>query len=85
MTLTIDLDAMLPRLPAAACAGTSDPDAFFSFRDVRLDQARNICRRCPEVRPCLVWALTHNERGLWAGTTEEQRHDLKARHGRSNP
>lgn len=69
-----------PDLPDAACAGTTDPEAFFSFNDWRIDQARNICRRCPEIRACLAWALTHSEHGLWAGTTEEQRHQLRARH-----
>lgn len=73
----------IPQLPDAACAQTTNPDAFFSFHDWELEQARNICRRCPAIRECLTWALTHREHGLWAGTTEDQRAELLSRHVRS--
>ena len=65
----------MPHLPAAACADM-DPEPFFAFDARRVDQARNICHRCPEIRACLRWALEHREHGVWAGTTEEQRADL---------
>lgn len=69
----------MPTLPQAACRAL-DPEAFFAFDDRRIQQARNVCRRCPEIRPCLAWALEHSEYGVWAGTTEDQRAELLHRH-----
>lgn len=78
--MSLSLVVEMPQLPDAACKGTSNPDAFYSFNPRELEQARNICRRCPAIRDCLAWALTHTEEGIWAGTTEEQRKELRARH-----
>ena len=72
-----------PLLPDAACKNTTDPEAFFAFDDRKTEQARNICRRCPAIRACLTWALTHDEYGVWAATTEKQRADLLTRYGRT--
>lgn len=72
-----------PRLPDAACRDVADPDRFYAFEPHHIEQARNICRRCPEIRECLIWALTHREHGVWAATTAEERAELIARHGRS--
>lgn len=73
---------MVPNLPEAACADTTNPDAFFadSRQPALIEGARDICRRCPAIRECLSWALTHREWGIWAGTTEEQRKTLIRRH-----
>ncbi len=76
-------DPIMPVLPMAACRETSNPDAFFSHNAWEVEAAREYCRRCPEIRACLTWALTHDESGMWAGTTAEQRTDLIARHTRS--
>lgn len=73
----------VPRLPGAVCIETDNPDAFFSTEEWQLELARNMCRRCPEIRACLAWALTHKELGLWAGTTEPQRAQLLDRHSRN--
>ncbi|HEY0889346.1 MAG TPA: WhiB family transcriptional regulator [Nocardioides sp.] len=75
----------VPELDGAACADTSNPDAFFSFEEWETEQARNICRRCPAIRDCLAWALTHREHGIWAGTTPEQRDALVRRHASKEP
>lgn len=53
-----------------------DTDLFYSERNrepENLDLIRIMCKRCPEAKDCLEWAI-HNERfGVWAGTTEHQR------------
>lgn len=72
-----------PDLPGAACHDVADPDRFFSFETYQIEQARSICHRCPAIRQCLAWALTHPEHGVWAGTTPEERTELIARHRRS--
>lgn len=72
-----------PRLPDAACKGTANPDRFYAFEEYQIEQARNICRRCPAIRECLVWALTHTEEGVWAATTADERAELLARHRRT--
>lgn len=78
--MTVQKLTGLPLLPNAACRDTKNPEAWFSFNPRVTEQARDICRRCPEIRDCLAWAITHDEAGLWAGTTDEQRSALKRRH-----
>lgn len=72
-----------PKLPDAACKGVTDPERFFAFEDHRIEQAREVCRRCPVIRECLAWALTHTEHGVWAATTASERTELLARHRRT--
>lgn len=79
--MMLDLDpAGIPNLPGAACAGIPTPEVFFAFEPHRIEQARDVCRRCPAIRACLEWALTHDEDGIWAATTPQQRGQLLARH-----
>lgn len=77
------LTSDFPSLPDAACTTTSDPDRFFATEPNRIAQAKNVCRRCPAIRACLEWALTHAEYGVWAATTEQERADLVNRHRRT--
>lgn len=67
----------LPDLPDAVCR-TVDPELFFSA-NVRQSTAvaRSICQGCPEIAPCLEWALTEHEVGVWGGTDDAQRHQLR--------
>lgn len=80
--LDLDIDLTSPSLPRAACRDV-DPEAFFPIRHGRTDRARKICLRCPEIRACLRWAIEHDEQGIWAATTEEERAELRARHERT--
>lgn len=82
MTMTLS-GTDFPALPDAACKGISDPDRFYALEPHHIEQARNICRRCPAIRECLAWALTHQEYGVWAATTAAERADLIARHRRT--
>lgn len=65
---------------------SDDPELFFptstgSRAAMQHEQAKSICRRCPFRAPCLAWALEHDERGIWGGTTHEERHDVRWRVG----
>lgn len=64
-----------------ACRGV-DTKIFFSggdgYEDAPYppDAAKEYCDRCPVQAECLAWALEHNEKGVWGGTTEYQRRQL---------
>lgn len=66
----------------AACVSSDVPLEWF-FGDSSLDsvlntrRARAVCAACPVKRPCLGFALDHEAQGIWAGTTERQRHDAE--------
>lgn len=68
----------------AACLD-SDPDLFFPIAPSgpalqQIAQAKAICARCPVRRECLQYALaTHQIHGVWGGTSEEERHQLRSR------
>lgn len=48
-------------------------------RAARIDVAREVCQSCPVAAECLTYALrTRPERGVWAGFTAEQIHQLAA-------
>ena len=58
-----------------------DPEAFFAVKkdDKRTQQAKRVCRHCPALKDCLRFALTHNLVGVWGGTTDRERADLRRR------
>lgn len=71
--------ALEPWTYRAACVDV-DPELFFSFdgesrRDLnrRQAEAKAVCARCPVAAACLKWADDHNERGIWGGTTRQER------------
>lgn len=41
-------------------------------------RAIDVCRRCRVRRACLAFALEHDERGIWGGTTDRERDRLVA-------
>lgn len=64
------------------CAQT-DPEIFFpdELTDPRISlrYARQICDKCEFKNPCLEYALDNTElEGIWAGTTIQQRQDLRS-------
>ena len=65
----------LPRLPDALCADVADPDAtFFPGLNESHRAASALCRRCPERKPCLAWALDNSGvEGIWGNSTLGQR------------
>ena len=74
-------------LDRAACR-RSDPELFFPVTDIRaaraqVEAAKKVCRRCPVKGTCLSWAMDSGpEAGIWGGTTEEERRQLRHLHRR---
>ena len=69
-------------LDHAACR-RSDPELFFPVTDIRaaraqVEAAKKVCRHCPVKGICLSWAMDNGqEAGIWGGTTEEERRQLR--------
>jgi hypothetical protein len=69
------------------CVGV-DPEAFFP-QEVEKDGrvisasyydevgAKNLCGQCSYKLDCLSYALKNNEKGIWGGTTENERIGLR--------
>lgn len=70
---------LVPVWPEAACRG-SGLDWFPPHHDLRAEAAAiNVCRTCPHQAECLAWAIEHDERGIWGGTTDRERLRVKSR------
>lgn len=70
-----------------ACA-QADPELFFpqemdmgfgkfSSSYYNLEAAKRVCDGCPLKLKCLEYALHNPQVGIWGGTTESQRENLK--------
>lgn len=46
-------------------------------QDVATTEARRLCATCPFSDWCFSTALANNETGIWAGTTFDERYQLK--------
>lgn len=60
---------------------TNDPELFFPISTgsralLETERAKSICRRCPYRARCLAWAIQHREKGIWGGTTENDRKNI---------
>jgi len=68
----------------AICRDT-DPDLFFpvgttGYALVQIDRAKQVCGECPVKVDCLDYALeTNQDSGIWGGTSEEERRNLRRR------
>jgi WhiB family transcriptional regulator, redox-sensing transcriptional regulator len=67
----------------ALCRGL-DPKLFcgtdqetFAFRKAREREAKQVCAVCPVREPCLDYALRYNQHGVWGGTTDEERIQIR--------
>jgi WhiB family redox-sensing transcriptional regulator len=64
-----------------------DPDLFFPLGNVtsgptliQIDEAKEVCRRCPVTERCLAWAMNSEPvEGIWGGTTEAERRAMRLR------
>lgn len=53
------------------------PDvSWFPERGQDAAAAKAVCARCPVSAQCLAYALEHEERGIWAGTSERKRKQI---------
>ena len=72
----------------AACRN-ADPNIFFPGpgrgNSAASKQAKELCRTCPVVNECLMYAMSFSPRsliGIWGGMTERERaRQHKATHG----
>lgn len=69
-----------PDFTNAACRD-ADPELFFSegpnSSEREWQKARLICKECPVVFECAMWALEHEiSYGMWGGTTPQERKEL---------
>jgi WhiB family redox-sensing transcriptional regulator len=69
---------------AAACREV-DPELFFPIGNsgpalLQIEEAKQVCRRCPVTADCLRWAIdTGQDAGIWGGMSEDERRVLKRR------
>lgn len=71
----------------ARCKGV-DTAVFFPNFKVEADwkaTAAKVCKGCPVKADCLEWAVTHDESGLWAGTTTKERALMRKERGLRRP
>ena len=88
------VDEFLPRFileGEPSCAAT-DPELFFAQENelegsarrakyVNERAAKAICYECPLMGQCLEFALRNNDSGIWGGTTENERANIRRRTG----
>lgn len=44
----------------------------------RIQQAKQVCKTCPELIPCAIWAITTGQGyGVWGGMTERERNEKR--------
>ena len=73
---------------APPCA-EADPDAFYpvdindgaggagNSKYYNEDGAKAVCKTCPYVMRCLLYAIENGEPGIWGGTTESDRKSIR--------
>ena len=72
----------------AACRDEG-PELFFPLGNtgpalLQIEEAKQVCRRCPVREECLAWALeTGQDAGVWGGLSEDERRALKRRKARA--
>lgn len=68
----------------AVCKDT-DPELFFPVGTtgqalLQIDRAKEVCDECPVKVRCLDFAIeTNQDSGIWGGTSEEERRDIRRR------
>lgn len=57
-----------------------DPDLFFPWadEDTRVPKAKAICASCTVAADCLEFAMSTYQVGIWGGTTETERREIRA-------
>jgi WhiB family redox-sensing transcriptional regulator len=59
------------KIPTDLFYGTEDETV--GERNLRIEMAKAVCSRCSVRTNCLEWARSNDERGIWGGTTENER------------
>ena len=71
----------VPTNEGATPCTTADPELFQPFESQTdlVGAAKSLCHRCPIKRQCLRFALDNpGEVGIWGGTTESERVEMRA-------
>ena len=73
---------VFPQFDERIACGSMDPELFhpMGISEPISAEVRAACAGCPWKRPCLSWALTHGESGIWGGTNTEGRKQLREKH-----
>lgn len=78
------------RRQAACFSKDKDPELFFPVATrgpaarKQIEAAKAVCRSCPVMAECLVWALqARQEHGVWGGLSQDERRSLQRREQRS--
>lgn len=71
-----------PDLSHGACVG-EDPELFFDGHPKSIEEAKGVCRRCPLVGTCLEYAMQANHVGVWGGTDDDERRNIRRRAARA--
>lgn len=61
-----------PWMADALCAQT-DPEVFFPELGGSAREAKKVCAQCPVLARCRSYALEHQEKGIWGGTSDRDR------------
>lgn len=82
------MEAQYPYDGSQLCK-TADPEIFFpedySTRS-QVNAAKDICRQCPLLNPCLEYALFEpNLEGIWGATTPRERQRIRSKRRRGAP
>jgi WhiB family redox-sensing transcriptional regulator len=61
-----------------------DPDLFFpdgknAPARTQIEKAKQICLSCPVVQPCLHFAVSTGQLGVWGGLDDDERRKLRRR------
>lgn len=87
-TSTASTDASVEWLHRSVCR-KEDPELFFPIGNtgpalLQIEEAKAVCRRCPVMEQCLIWALeTGQDHGVWGGTSEDERRSMRRRAARN--
>lgn len=86
--------APYPRIDGTHECADLDPELFFptssdpinnvagwAGQTDRVHPAVAACRRCPFLRPCLAYAITHDVAGIWGATFEHERDQIRRKNG----
>jgi WhiB family redox-sensing transcriptional regulator len=75
---------LLGSLPGSSFGGTpacsdKDPELFFPLdkQTGEIKKAKAVCAGCPVKKDCLRFALNNGEQGVWGGTTESERVEMR--------
>ena len=74
--MNVDLYRDTQWMEQAACVGT-DPEAFFPPKGDSGATARTVCAGCPVMDQCLQYATNNFFLGIFAGTNERQRTEIR--------